>query len=59
MDIREFTMADEDNLFAMLREEGSEWEEYWGNPEKYRKALYHSVTFVAYDGDMLSGQEAV
>jgi GNAT superfamily N-acetyltransferase len=48
---------DEEILMSMLRDEGQEWVCYWGNDvsEKYRKALHHSITFVAYEGDTLCG----
>ena len=53
MDIRLYSEADEDNLFAMIKAEGTDWEDYHG--EKYKKALANSVVFVAYDKDELCG----
>ncbi|MCL2695448.1 MAG: GNAT family N-acetyltransferase [Clostridiales bacterium] len=57
MEIRRYQLSDETNLFAMLREEGPEWEGYWGedNQEKYKAALKSSVVFVAYEGEQLCG----
>ena len=55
MEIRAYTPADEATLFAMMREEGDDWKDYWGNPEKYRRALAGSITFIAWEGGELAG----
>jgi len=55
--IRQYTHADEAALFALLREEGGDWKDYWGEDgrERYAQALVRSSTFVAYEGDTLTG----
>ena len=53
VDIRPYSEADEDNLFAMIKAEGAEWKDYRG--EKYRKALHNSTVFVAYNNGELVG----
>lgn len=57
MKIKFYSLNDENNLFEMIKNEGMEWKDYWGesNIEKYKIALLNSITFVAYDGDELSG----
>jgi GNAT superfamily N-acetyltransferase len=49
--------SDEDKLMEMIREEGSEWECYWGEhySGKYRKALSDSITYVAYEDETIFG----
>jgi GNAT superfamily N-acetyltransferase len=48
---------DEENLMNMIRNEGQKWVCYWGEDvsARYRKALHHSITYVAYEGDTLCG----
>ena len=55
--IRPYAAADEAALFALLREEGDDWKDYWGHSgrERYAQALALSSTFVAYEGDALAG----
>ena len=57
MEIRRYQTNDEGNLFALMREEGPEWEGYWGkaNEEKYKAALASSIVFVAYEDGRLCG----
>ena len=57
MEIRPCTEADEANLFALIREEGDEWTDYWDaeGMERYRRALRSSVVYAAYDGAELCG----
>ena len=57
MEIRRCTAADEAALFALIREEGDEWKDYWGaeGMENYRRALRNSVVYAAYDGAELCG----
>ncbi len=57
MEIRIYTKNDEANLFDMMREDGSDWECYWGESgiEKYKAALANSLTYVAYEGNELCG----
>jgi len=55
-EIRIYNPADDDALFAMMREEGDDWEQYYGSQnDKYRRVLSESVTLVAYDGGELCG----
>ena len=57
MEIRSYKLCDEKNLFDMMREEGAEWEDYWGEDgaPKYKVALSNCVVFVAYEGYELCG----
>lgn len=57
MRIQTYSKADEAKLFNMMREEGPEWECYWGESgiKKYRTALANSITYVAYEGNELCG----
>ena len=55
MEIRKYTAADEAALFALLRWEGEEWEEYHGpaGRERYAQALIGSAAYVALlDGEI-------
>lgn len=55
MEIKNYSEIDEMKLFAMLKEEGTEWESYYGDNgrEKYKQALASCITYVAYEGDIL------
>ena len=57
IEIKAYAPADEAALFAMMREEGEDWRDYWGEDgcECYKKALEQSSTFVAYEGGQLAG----
>ncbi len=58
MEIRKYRMdLDEDNLMALLRNEGDDWNCYWAADQeaKYREALRRSITYVAVDNDILCG----
>ena len=57
MEIKVYSEVDEDNLFDMMKKEGAEWEDYWGdsNRDKYKTALSNSITFLSYDEDELCG----
>lgn len=57
MEIKIYSKADEDRLFDMMRDEGTEWECYFGETviEKYKQALKNSITYVAYEGNVLCG----
>jgi len=48
---------DEEKLIALVRNEGQDWACYWadGVLEKFRAALQKSITYVAYEGDVLCG----
>lgn len=48
---------DEDKLMEMIKNEGVEWECYSADnvSKKYREALEKSITYVAYEGDVLCG----
>lgn len=57
MEIKLYSKSDEKNLFNMLRSEGSEWECYSGEKaaDSYKHALKNSITFVAYENEILCG----
>jgi ribosomal protein S18 acetylase RimI-like enzyme len=57
MEIRTYSEADEARLFEMIRDEGDEWESYYGEAtiEKYKKALRNSLVYVAYEDGVLCG----
>lgn len=57
MEIRKYSKADDVMLYDMMREEGPDWECYYGDDaaERYREALNSSISYVAYEGDMLCG----
>lgn len=43
-------------LFTMMEREGPEWEEYYKiKREQYRKVLEASITYLAFDEDVLCG----
>ncbi len=48
---------DEENLMALIKSEGPEWACYWADEfsAKYRAALQNSITYIAYEGDVLCG----
>lgn len=48
---------DEINLMDLIKGEGDEWSCYWEEEysEKYRSALYNSITYVAYCNGELCG----
>lgn len=55
--IKRYTGDDEVALFALMKNEGTEWESYWGeeNRSKYKMALESSIVHVAYVNDILCG----
>jgi ribosomal protein S18 acetylase RimI-like enzyme len=57
MEIKIYSEADEAALFDMMRGEGDEWASYYGDEvkEKYRKALKNSISYVAYENEVLCG----
>ncbi|NLB37255.1 MAG: GNAT family N-acetyltransferase [Clostridiales bacterium] len=58
MEIRPYNKnKDEGKLMKLLENEGDEWSCYWAKEvcEKYKAALALSITFVAYEGDVLCG----
>ena len=57
MTIRPYTAADQAAMFAMLREEGDEWADYWGEAgcELYAQKLLEGFVLVAYDKGELCG----
>ncbi|MDD2218380.1 MAG: GNAT family N-acetyltransferase [Eubacteriales bacterium] len=48
---------DEEKLMKLIKNEGEEWSCYWADEfsAKYRVALHNSITYVAYEGDVLCG----
>jgi GNAT superfamily N-acetyltransferase len=57
MEIRKYSQQDHDALFELLRSEGDDWVCYWGEAAAsvYQKALTNSITYVAYEGNILCG----
>lgn len=57
MGIIRYSEADEAKLFGMIREEGAEWEDYFGEKTigRYKRVLLNSITYVAYEDDILCG----
>lgn len=57
MIIKRYSNTDKSQLFDMLREEGDDWSCYHGEKgyAKYLKALESSITYVAYDDNILCG----
>lgn len=57
MEIKLYSIEDEARLFALLRGEGDDWDCYFADDviEKYKRALCSSLTYVAYEGDVLCG----
>lgn len=57
MIIRRFEKEDEPMLFDLIRSEGDEWEDYYGETKsgKYMRALWNSIVYLAYEGDELCG----
>ena len=58
MEIRRYNKErDEDKLMQLLIDEGTDWSCYWadGYSDKYKAALQNSITYVAYEGDVLCG----
>lgn len=58
MEIRKYQREkDEVKLMALLKKEGEAWSCYWQEEVslKYKEALANSITYVAYEGDLLCG----
>lgn len=57
MIIKRFSIEDEKPLFDMLKEEGDDWSDYYGEKgyAKYLKALESSVTYLIYNECELCG----
>lgn len=57
MVIKRYTKADEKPLFDLLIDEGEDWSDYHDKEgrTKYLKALEKSVTYMAYDEEVLCG----
>ncbi len=53
MEIRLYSQSDEAKLFDLLHEE--EWTDYCTDSAEYKKALLTSLTYVAYEDDVLCG----
>ncbi len=55
--IQPFQASDDPALFAILENEGNEWQDYWkgSGKETYRKALLKSVCYVLYENETLCG----
>ncbi len=55
--VRRFTLLDAPALFSLMEEEGTEWEEYYGDTGQplYLEALQTGLTYVATDEDALCG----
>lgn len=58
MEIRKYNKGiDETRLMDLIRNEGEEWSCYWNDEasQQYRDALFHSITYVAIEGENLLG----
>ena len=58
MEIRLYRKTeDEEKLMKMIEDEGEDWSEYTSSAGavKYKAALENSITYVAYEGDLLCG----
>ncbi len=58
MEIRLYRKTeDEEKLMKMIEDEGEDWSEYTSSAGavKYKAALKNSITYVAYEGDLLCG----
>jgi len=57
IEIRKYTLVDENQLFDLIEREGDEWVEYWQgeNRAKYRKLLAECVNYLIFDGGTLCG----
>ena len=53
MKIRAYSPSDETKLFDLLNEE--RWTDYCHKSAAYERALLGSLTYVAYEGDILCG----
>ncbi len=55
--IKQYSITDENALFQMLRNAGDEWGDYWHDTgvEKFRTALSNCIVFVAYKDAELCG----
>jgi ribosomal protein S18 acetylase RimI-like enzyme len=57
MTIKKYTPEDEQNLFALIENEGEDWAYYCtgAGKEKYLKALSHNIVYVLYVDETLCG----
>lgn len=57
MTIRKFTPEDQDALFRMMEEEGSDWREYYGpeGRDRYLAALLGGASYVLWEDGILCG----
>ena len=55
--IKRYTKNDEASLFELLKNAGEEWVGYYGEgqQDKYKTVLGSSITYVAYEADVLCG----
>ena len=57
MEIKRYTVKEEESLFDLLKKEGKEWHCYWGkeSAKNYKRILQTSVTYVAIENDKVCG----
>lgn len=55
MEIRRYTSNDEAGLYELIRSEGDEWQEYWGQWPAYLRAIERCEVFLAVDGAQVCG----
>jgi len=57
VEIRQYSKEDETLLFDLLIDEGDDWSDYYGpiGRSKYIKALESSITYIAYDKNLVCG----
>ena len=53
IEIRKYSINDEEKIMAIITQEGKEWKSY--RDPKYKAALLNSITYVAYENDDLCG----
>lgn len=57
IEIRKYSKDDQNRLIDLLKKQNEEWKCYWHEDvvEKYKENLLKSITYVAYDNNMLCG----
>lgn len=57
MEIKKYKKENEKSLIELIKREGSSWNYYISkkNLEKYKKSLLNSITYIAYEKDILCG----
>lgn len=55
--IKQYSIENEEELFALIEKEGDDWKEYWDEEGriKYKKAIKDSIIYLIYEHNMLCG----